>query len=92
MLWAVGRYDLGLGEEEFWRLSPRQFGALLERHNEEQRKEDWRAGMIAATIANALRGKKGKAYQAEDFMPRKAQTWQEQLAIAKAYTQSREGS
>ena len=29
----------------------------------------WRAGMIAATFANANRGKRTRAYKPEDFMP-----------------------
>jgi len=43
------------------------------------------AGIVAATIANGLRGKKGRVHRPADFMPewggRRRQSWQEQLAI-----------
>ncbi len=32
-------------------------------------KEDSRIGVIAATIANVFRAKRGKTYKVEDFMP-----------------------
>ena len=87
-MWAVGRYDLGLTEEEFWHLTPRQFAALMERHEEAQEWEDYRAGVVACTIVNMLKTKGGKTYKPEDFMPtkrRKQQTWEEQLAVVKTY-------
>ena len=90
-MWAVGRYDLGLTEEEFWGLTPRQYRALLDRHEEAQEWQDYRAGVIAATVVNMLKAKGGKTYKPTDFMPtkgKKQQTWEEQLAIAKAYTDS----
>jgi len=64
--------------------------ALLDRHNEAQRRLDWRAGMQAATVANALGGKKKRrAFRPEDFMPKelKTQPWEDQLAVARAYTE-----
>lgn len=46
---------------------------------------DIQAGIISATIANALKGKKGKRHKPKDFIPEwgrgRGQTWQEQLAI-----------
>jgi hypothetical protein len=45
-------YDFGLTEEQFWRLTPAQFGALSKRKDEENRHNDWRFGMIVSTIAN----------------------------------------
>ena len=87
-MWAVGRYDLKLGEEEFWHLTPRQYVALLERHEGAMEWEDYRTGIIAATIANMLQGKKGKNLKPEDFMPtrkRKKQTPEEMLAVAQRW-------
>ena len=51
--------------------------------------EDWRTGLIAATIANANRDpkKRRKPYEPQDFMPRRdsppqaEQDWQEQARI-----------
>jgi hypothetical protein len=35
-----------------------------------ERKYDLPAGIVACTIANANRGKEGKAFQPKDFMPK----------------------
>ena len=49
----------------------------------------WRAGQIAATIANVNRSKRTRAYKAEDFMPSEpkvkpdVQTPEEMAAILK---------
>jgi hypothetical protein len=40
-------------------------------------REDWRAGMIAATTANCSRGKDTKPYTPKDFMPRSKPTTRE---------------
>jgi len=52
----------------------------------------WRAGLIAATIANVNRGKRQRALKPEDFMPpepkpkREAQTPEEMaLVLRRAY-------
>ena len=48
-------------------------------------RDDLRASMICAVIANAHRVKGQKIFKAEDFMPVKAkkeeQTWQQQKAV-----------
>lgn len=45
--------------------------------------DNWRAGMIAATIANAAPSKRRRTFKPKDFMPqrKRPQTWQEQLKI-----------
>jgi len=47
-------------------------------------RDDLRAGMICAVVANAHRTK-GKAFKPEDFMPeivkKEEQTWQQQKAV-----------
>lgn len=69
-LWAVGRYDLGLGTEEFWSLTPRQFRLLVERKHEAERAEYWRAALGAwASIAPHTDPKKGRQPRIEDFIP-----------------------
>ena len=83
-LWSIGRYDLHLTEKEFWALTPAEFFALTGRLSLQKRWGDFRAGIIAATIANVNRGKKKKAYKPADFMPKEEsrgekKTWQEQL-------------
>jgi hypothetical protein len=66
----VARYDLGLSSEEFDDLSPKEFDALLERHKEHIKRDDYRAGLVAAMVLNAQRGKKdAKIWQPGDFFP-----------------------
>lgn len=66
----MGRVDLGLRDEEFWRLTLRQFDALLRRQNQIRALADFRAGTITAVLANVNRDpKKGRAYTPADFFP-----------------------
>lgn len=68
--WAIGRFDLGLSEEEFWSLSPKKFFLLLDRLQRREREHEWLAHRIVATIVNVnIDPKKRKTpYQAEYFM------------------------
>jgi len=81
-LWAVGRYDLRLTDEEFWHMVPRQFSALLRRKHDAHLRQEYGAAIICQTI-HALAGKK-MLYT--NFMPswkREAEpevNWQELLA------------
>lgn len=61
-----------------------QYDALAERYTADEENQYWRAGVIAATIANVNRDSKRKAsaYKPEDFMPqlrKKKQLSQEEL-------------
>lgn len=85
MLWAIGVYDLHLSSEQFWRLTPRQFWSLCERQSLSERRQDARAALVAAVIANVNRPKsKRSPYKVEDFMPRnghKEQSPEQQAAM-----------
>jgi len=70
-LWAFGRYDLQLGEDEFWGLTLREFNALSERHKDNQDWLNYRAALICAVMANMWRDSKTKPYTPDDFMPTK---------------------
>ena len=35
-----------------------------------EERSDWRSGNVCATLVNVNRGKKGRQYKAEDFMPK----------------------
>jgi hypothetical protein len=66
-----------------WQAYEEETGPLNAGH-----RADVHAGIVASTVANALRGKKSRRYQPADFVPnwgpagrRPTQTWQEQLAI-----------
>ncbi|MEW6048249.1 MAG: hypothetical protein AB1609_17530 [Bacillota bacterium] len=58
--------------------------------------EDWRAGLVAATIANANRDPKRRRrpYEPRDFMPRRdgpaveEQTWEEQARILEMWARA----
>lgn len=56
---AIARYDLRLSEDDFWGLTPREYHALLERHEEAERRVDLRFGTIGELIAIAA-GIKGR--------------------------------
>jgi hypothetical protein len=64
-LWAVGRYDLRLTDEEFWHMVPRQFDALVRRDRERQLREEFAAGIICQTVASLA----GVKMPYTNFMP-----------------------
>lgn len=70
-MWAFGRFDLHLGEDEFWGLTLREFNALSERHKDNQDWLNYRSALICAVMANMWRGKNTKAFIPNDFMPKK---------------------
>ena len=49
-LWAVGRHDLRLTDEEFWSLVPRQFVALMRQLNQARVRQEYGPAMIVAAI------------------------------------------
>jgi hypothetical protein len=88
-LWAIGRYDLQLSEEDFWRLTLKEFNMLCHRHRERRRAELFNSALICSVIANVHRGK-GKPYKPDDFMPKektnKKMTTEEMVEMLKAIT------
>ena len=70
-MWAVGRYDLKLTEEEFWGLTLREFGLLIERYNAEVERQDFRVGLLCSVLANIYRDDKRRSepFTPQDFMP-----------------------
>jgi len=82
----MGRYDLGLGEEEFWALTIKEFNALIERYNNNQEWLNHRTALICTVLANMWRGKNTKTFTPDDFMPKeraRQQTPKQMLATAK---------
>jgi len=98
-LWAVGRYDLGLSEQELWGLNLKKLNALMERYNlvhkQKKKEADFRAGIISSTLANIYRDKKKKPrpYKPKDFMPqkKKKQTWKKQLQMVEVFNKAMGG-
>ena len=52
---AVSRQGLALTSAEFWDLTPREFFALLDFHNEQERLLNYRAGIGPSTYFNLKR-------------------------------------
>ncbi|MGH9553335.1 MAG: hypothetical protein ACRD3W_28400, partial [Terriglobales bacterium] len=50
--WAIARYDLGLSDYEFDRLTLPKFEALCERRFQDHRRQCYYAGIVAATDVN----------------------------------------
>jgi len=58
--------DLHLSPHELYALTPREFNLILEKYGEI---ENYRVGLVCATIMNSVGGKKGgEAYQVSDFI------------------------
>lgn len=72
-LWAFGRYDLRLSDDEFWDLTLDQFNALSEQYIQEQENQDLRTALICSLLANIHRDtkKRHKPYEPKDFMPQR---------------------
>ena len=67
----MGRYDLHLTEEEFWGITPREFGALRGRLNDANEWLDYRAALVCSVIANVFRSKTTRLFKPDDFMPKR---------------------
>jgi hypothetical protein len=68
-LWSIGRFDLRLGEKEFWSLTPKLFNLLLERKEAADRQEFLRSGIIAAAVVNFSMCHPDKPVSPTDFVP-----------------------
>jgi hypothetical protein len=93
LLWALGRYDLGLSDSELWEIDLRQFYALLQRKRDEKYWQDWRAALVTHMIANVFRDTKRKSrpFKIEDFMPEtkpRKQEERQQLAIVETMVEN----
>lgn len=85
----MARYDLGLGEEETWRETPRRILLLLDRRGVRDRREDRRAGTVAAAVYNVHRDRKRhpdpltwEDLFPEHSRPKESQSPEEMLAVA----------
>jgi len=79
---------LELSEDDFWRLTMREYDALLRRRNMNQEGEMYRAAFIVSSIYNVNRDvkKKPEPFRPEDFMAKRAtskQTPEDMLEMVK---------
>ncbi len=93
-MWSVGRFDLGLSDEEFWSLTLAEYDALVKRLQVKCKQDDARVAMICCILANVNRDpkKRSKPYEIKDFMPKygdseqgqsEPQSWQNMHAVAR---------
>lgn len=70
-MWAVARYDFGLSDEEFGKLTPPQFWRLWERRTVNFRRQCYLHGITAAATYNVRRTDwKQDVLSPMDFVPR----------------------
>lgn len=62
-------YDLGLTSNQFWDLTPAQFAALSDRHDERIKHEERGHAIVAWVVANLFRSKDAPPLPVETFMP-----------------------
>ena len=88
---------IGLSPDEFWALTPREWGLVVDGYLEREKRRgvreknrDYRAALICATIVNfsPLKDQKTRPCEINDFMPtevkpKKPQTESEMLAVVK---------
>jgi hypothetical protein len=65
----VARVDLGIGETEFGRMSPRDLHAYHARHAQALKRWDLLAGVLASVTANFGFCRPAKPLSAADFFP-----------------------
>ena len=66
-MWSIGRFDLGLSDDEFWSLTIPHFNALVARLKKKfdyeaaiQKREDYRSGLVASVLYNTKLSKKNR--------------------------------
>jgi hypothetical protein len=70
-IWSTARYDLGLTDEQFWRLTPRQYSYLLKRHRQKSEHEELLAAIIARSVVDFSFCHPAKPSKYADYMPSK---------------------
>ena len=68
-MWAVARYDLGLTSEEFFRLTPRQYDALLKRREYETQQAEFLFAQLTSYFINFSMCHPKDPTKPRDFMP-----------------------
>ena len=93
--WTFAIIEVGLPDEFFWQLTPREFWALCERWGDREKRDvefkNRLTARICSIIANVNRDPKSKPqpWTESDFMPvskaeaeaQQSQSWESQMAI-----------
>ena len=67
--WSNARVHLGLTDEQFFSLTPRQFSLLMDRHKEREELKEFLSAQVVAAIVNHSFSPPEKAQAPADFMP-----------------------
>jgi hypothetical protein len=67
--WSAARFHFGLTDDDFFRLTPRQFHLLTDRHAERTQHQEYLFGILAAVAVNHSFNPPKKATVPGDFMP-----------------------
>lgn len=67
-LWSFASYHLHLRKTEFYRLTPRQYSALMERHIDAERKNELMLAQIVAATVNYSMCRPEKPVTPSSFM------------------------
>lgn len=68
-MWSNARVHLRLSNREFYRLTPRLYHILLDRHKEQIEHTELMTGILAAACVNSSMNPPRKALAPADFMP-----------------------
>lgn len=79
---AFAQIELGLTTDQFWRLTPARFWALRTAKTEQIKREDYRAGIVTATIRRALGSKTAEPF--DDFPQHKKRRSLDKVKDARA--------
>lgn len=66
--WAYARVELGLTDEEWLAMTPRQFAALQQARIVQMQREELLIGIVASTVQNFSMGASKKPASPQDFM------------------------
>jgi hypothetical protein len=69
LYWSVSRFDLGLSQEEFFLMQPRQLHALMKRWELSEENREFMPAQIASAVVNYSMGAPTEPVKADDFMP-----------------------
>jgi len=67
-MWTVALYDLRLSDQQFWRLTLRQYNALVKRLNEDTEAKKYNHATLLAAIHNQAATEKKDLIRPEDFL------------------------
>ncbi len=67
--WSNARIHLGLTDEQFFSLTPRQFSLLMDRHKEREELKEFLSAQVVAAIVNHSFSPPEKEQAPADFMP-----------------------